>query len=184
MNNAQRHEVYTQKYLSYFGSKRSRCVAPATHIKLTGSEPYSFPSMDPTYPLVPLANFAAAFLTLLTFLTAQLRESWNMGVCMLSAWVFITTLSTGIQTVVWRDNADTSIAPAFCDIGSSSHSPLLVASLIDRICAATRIQIGTLAAMPACTLVITRSLHRIVSYQTVVFNNPREVSSTPRAYNH
>ncbi|KZV66815.1 STE3-domain-containing protein [Peniophora sp. CONT] len=111
--------------------------------------------MDPTYPLVPLANFAAAFLTLLTFLTAQLRESWNMGVCMLSAWVFVTTLSTGVQTVVWRDNADTSIAPAFCDI-------------------ATRIQIGTLAAMPACTLVITRSLHRIVSYQTVVFNNPRE----------
>ncbi|VDC06350.1 unnamed protein product [Peniophora sp. CBMAI 1063] len=111
--------------------------------------------MDPTYPLVPTANFVAAFLTMLTFLTAQLRESWNVGVCMLSAWVFVCTLSTGVQTVVWRDNADTSIAPAFCDI-------------------ATRIQVGTLAAMPACTLVITRSLHRIVSYQTVVFNDPHE----------
>ena len=109
--------------------------------------------MDPTYPLVPLMNFVSAFLTLLTFLTAQLRESWNMGVCMLSAWVFVTTLSTGIQTVIWKDNADTGIAPVFCDIGLCSYFSYiaLVFGLIGRDSNThTDWHIGRHARMHAC----------------------------------
>ena len=74
-------------------------------------------SMDPTYPLLPLANFLAATLTLLTFITTQLRDPWNLGISTLSAWVFINTLFTGIQTIIWRDDSDTSLAPGLCDIG-------------------------------------------------------------------
>ncbi|VDC06349.1 unnamed protein product [Peniophora sp. CBMAI 1063] len=108
--------------------------------------------MDPTYPLVPVANLLAAFLTFLTFLTTPLRDSWNFGVCMLSVWVSLSCFFTGIQAVIWRDNADTTILPVFCDI-------------------ATRIQVGTLAGMPGCTLIITRCLHDIVRCRTVAFND-------------
>ncbi|KZV65612.1 STE3-domain-containing protein [Peniophora sp. CONT] len=102
-------------------------------------------SQTPTYPLVPTANFIACFLTLSVLLTSPLRQAFNRGVCLLSAWVSVMALVTGIQAVIWRKSADTTLLPGFCDIS-------------------IRLQIGSVSAETACTLIITRYLFRVVQH--------------------
>lgn len=81
-------------------------------------------AMDSTYPLVPVANFIAFFLAFLVMVTSHLRQSWRLGVCVFSAWISILALATGIETILWRDNADTTLAPALCDLSTSlGHIP-------------------------------------------------------------
>ena len=70
--------------------------------------------MDPTYPLVPIANFICLFLvTLALFVTAG--RPWNIGVCMFAIWTALSCLITGVNTILWRDNFD-NVAPVWCDI--------------------------------------------------------------------
>ncbi|VDC04515.1 unnamed protein product [Peniophora sp. CBMAI 1063] len=102
-------------------------------------------NQTPTYPLVPTANFIACFLTLSVLLTSPLRHAFNRGVCLLSAWVSMMSLVTGIQAVVWRKSSDTTLIPGFCDIS-------------------IRLQIGSISAETACTLIITRYLFRVVQH--------------------
>ncbi|VDB86467.1 unnamed protein product [Peniophora sp. CBMAI 1063] len=103
--------------------------------------------MNPTYPLQPVANFISSFLAFLVIIS-QPRQPCNKGIIYLAVWVSILSFITGIQMVIWRDSADTTIAPVFCDIVS-------------------RILVGTLIAMPACTLITCRCLHDMVRYSVI-----------------
>lgn len=78
---------------------------------------HSWPSviiMDPTYPLVPIANFIACALIIIS-LFHMVDRSWNVGVFVFALWVFLASLSTAINTIIWsRDTNDR--APIWCDI--------------------------------------------------------------------
>ena len=75
--------------------------------------------MDPTYPLVPIANFMAFIFAVIPLSTALVRQSWNVGVCMLAIWLAITTLINVVDTIIWAGNTN-DIAPVWCDIGEFS----------------------------------------------------------------
>ena len=70
--------------------------------------------MDPTYPLIPVLNLLGAALSLLTLFTS-VQKSWNAGIIMLCAWLFLACVIVGIETIVWADNAN-DYAPVWCDI--------------------------------------------------------------------
>ena len=73
-------------------------------------------AVDPTYPLYPIASFAASVLLLLVLLTSFIRQSWNFGVAPLCFWLFFENLTNGINAVIWSDNADIKLY-VYCDIG-------------------------------------------------------------------
>lgn len=70
--------------------------------------------MDPTYPLVPIANFTSFFLVVLALLVTAGRP-WNIGVCMFAIWTALSCAITAVNTIVWKDNFDI-VAPVWCDI--------------------------------------------------------------------
>ena len=76
--------------------------------------------MDPTFPLVPIANFIACVLALLPLCTS-IRQIWNFGVCMYAIWVATVAFCTAINTIVWSDNVNIT-APVWCDISEYFHS--------------------------------------------------------------
>jgi hypothetical protein len=96
----------------------SLCICAAYQI--------NHPFMNPTYPLVPVCNVIAAVLVLLPL--KQLFHAWNVGLCVLSVWLFLACLSMTVSTIVWKNNVDL-VLPVFCDIGESCmfHSRFLVA---------------------------------------------------------
>lgn len=71
--------------------------------------------MDPTYPLVPIANFIGCFLILVS-LVGLLHRPWNTGVSMFAIYAFLQSLIVGIDAIVWSDNVN-DVAPVWCDIG-------------------------------------------------------------------
>lgn len=81
--------------------------------------------MDPTYPLVPIANFLACFLVLLP-LTTSIRRSWNIGVIAYASWVAIEAFYTAINCIVWKDNSRI-VVPVWCDISKFKPDILLKA---------------------------------------------------------
>lgn len=71
--------------------------------------------MDPTYPLVPIANFIGCLLTLIS-LVDLVAHPWNTGVFMFAIYNLFQSLVVGISTIVWSDN-NGDIAPVWCDVG-------------------------------------------------------------------
>ena len=71
---------------------------------------------DPTYPLYPVSCILSAVMLLLVLLTSFVRQSWNLGVAFLCFWVFLENLTSGVNAVVWSDNADVKLY-VYCDIG-------------------------------------------------------------------
>ena len=70
---------------------------------------------DPTYPLIPVANFFAAFLLIVTLVSNGLRGAHTHGVVMLEGWVLVQVMIIAIQSIVWRESWHVMI-PVFCDI--------------------------------------------------------------------
>jgi len=105
--------------------------------------------MDPTYPLVPIANFIACALVVIPLIHLVTR-SWNTGVYVFALWTFLSSLSYAVNTIVWA-NDDKDRAPVWCDI--SSHLQILV-------------NIGR----PACSLIITRRLYKITRLQGAILS--------------
>ena len=68
------------------------------------------------YPLIPIINLLASVLNILTFTTA-FRQTWNIGLPMISAWLFIATFIRGVEGIVWHDASGIK-APVWCDIGT------------------------------------------------------------------
>lgn len=71
--------------------------------------------MDPTYPLVPIANLIACALAVIP-LHHMVHRSWNTGVYIFALWLFFSNLTFAVGTIVWS-NDDNDKAPIWCDIG-------------------------------------------------------------------
>ncbi|VDC05052.1 unnamed protein product [Peniophora sp. CBMAI 1063] len=108
-------------------------------------------AVDPTYPLYPTACILTSVMLLLVQLTSFVRHSWNLGVTFLCFWLFLETLTSGVNAVVWSDNADIKLY-VYCDIVS-------------------RVQIITSVVKPMATLIITRRLYLIISLQSIEPHN-------------
>ena len=72
-------------------------------------------AMDPTFPLVPIANFLACILVL-SSLSGRMFKSWNIGACSFGLWVAAESFVRAVNAIIWSDNVD-NIAPYWCDIG-------------------------------------------------------------------
>lgn len=71
--------------------------------------------MDPTYPLVPVANFLACILVL-SSMSKSMFQSWNIGACSFAIWVVIMGFTVAVDAIIWAENVE-NIAPVWCDIG-------------------------------------------------------------------
>ena len=78
------------------------------------------PSMDSTFPLVPIANFGACLLIFLA-MSKNMFQSWNVGACSFAVWVAIVSFYRGLNSIIWSNNT-ANIAPVWCDISEYSSS--------------------------------------------------------------
>ncbi|VDB88615.1 unnamed protein product [Peniophora sp. CBMAI 1063] len=101
--------------------------------------------MVPGYPIIPVTAFVSSALLLLVLISSAERRSWNFGLTVLCVCVFVENFCGAIETVMWKDNADVKLY-TFCDFIS-------------------RWQMFTGVVKPACTLVITRKLHKVASME-------------------
>lgn len=74
-------------------------------------------AIDPTYPLLPVSKFLSAALLLLVLLSSFTRQNWNLGVMFLCFWLFIESMTDGINCIIWSDNAEIKHY-VYCDIGT------------------------------------------------------------------
>ena len=72
------------------------------------------PTMDPTYPLVPIANFLGFVLTIASIFTS-VRCAVNTPIYIYLAWLSALCFIHGLNAVIWHDNVNNS-APVWCDI--------------------------------------------------------------------
>ena len=70
--------------------------------------------MDATFPLLPIVNFLAFILILLSLSRGMFRL-WNVGQCSFAIWVALDALKVAINSIIWSDNVENQ-APAWCDI--------------------------------------------------------------------
>lgn len=124
--------------------------------------------MDPTYPLVPIANFIACALVVVPLLHMVTR-SWNTGVYVFALWTFLSSLSYAVNTIVWA-NDDKDRAPVWCDICKSSADRWIMIK-------ASHLQILVNIGRPACSLIITRRLYKITQLRGVMASK-RQVSNS------
>ncbi|KAI0027408.1 pheromone A receptor-domain-containing protein [Vararia minispora EC-137] len=103
---------------------------------------------DPTYPLIPLADFVCSASLLLLLTTNFIRQSWNLGVTFLTFWVFWEVLTDGVNAIMWANNADVKHY-VYCDIVS-------------------RLQLVSAIVKPTCSFIITRRLYKTVVRQSLV----------------
>ncbi|VDC04728.1 unnamed protein product [Peniophora sp. CBMAI 1063] len=104
-------------------------------------------AVDPTYPLYPAACILASCMLLLVLFTNFVRQSWNLGVAFLCFWLFLETLTDGVDAIVWSDNANIKHY-VYCDIVS-------------------HLQLIAFTVKPLATLIITRRLYLIAYLQPV-----------------
>ncbi|KZV63984.1 STE3-domain-containing protein [Peniophora sp. CONT] len=104
-------------------------------------------SVDPTYPLYPIACILSSAMLLLVLLTSFIRQSWNLGVAFLCFWMFFENLTAGINAIIWADNTDIKLY-IYCDVVS-------------------HVQLIAFVVKPMATLIITRKLYLITSLQSV-----------------
>ena len=78
------------------------------------------PNMDPTFPLVPIANFGACLLIFLST-SKNMFQSWNVGAYSFAVWIAIVSFYTGLNSIIWS-NSIVNKAPIWCDISEYSIS--------------------------------------------------------------
>ena len=78
------------------------------------------PSMDSTFPLVPIANFGACLLIFLST-SKNMFQSWNVGACSFAIWIAIMGFHIGLDSIIWS-NSTANISPVWCDISEYSIS--------------------------------------------------------------
>lgn len=123
--------------------------------------------MDPTYPLVPTANFLACVLVVIP-LAHMLTRPLKTGVYLFAFWVLLSSLSTAINTLFWSNDVENR-APIWCDICKSSiiSSSLLMTEIWLE---ASHIDILVNTGIPACSLSITRRLYKITTLKGAIIN--------------
>lgn len=134
--------------------------------------------MDPTYPLVPIANFLACVLVVIP-LAHMLTRPWNTGVYFFALWTLLSSLSTAINTLVWSNNVKDR-APIWCDI---CKSPIYFSSLspTEIWLEASHIDILVNTGIPACSLSITRRLYKITTLKGAMINRRQVTVSSSTA---
>ncbi|VDC01574.1 unnamed protein product [Peniophora sp. CBMAI 1063] len=107
-------------------------------------------AVDSSYPLLPITNLLCAALLFVLLVINFLRRSqaFNLAVNILSACLFLDTLTKGVNMIVWANDNHLTFPFIYCDI--VSHT-----------------QMFTFVAKPACTLLITRQLYQIVSMTSI-----------------
>lgn len=78
--------------------------------------------MDPTYPLVPIANFLG-FAFALVPLATNVFNAANSAICIYAIWISVLCFDRCVNAVLWRDNVDNR-APVWCDISALSIEDL------------------------------------------------------------
>ncbi|KZV66555.1 STE3-domain-containing protein [Peniophora sp. CONT] len=110
-------------------------------------------AVDPTYPLYPMASILAATLLLLVLTTSPMRRTWNLGVAFICFWLFLETLTNGVDAILWSDNANVKHL-VYCDIVS-------------------RLQIIARVVRPMITLNLSRRMYMIASLRSAEAPNKR-----------
>ena len=72
--------------------------------------------MEPTFPLVPTANFVAFALILLS-ISKNMFQPWNVGACSFAAWIAMISLKIAINSIIWSNSVE-NVAPVWCDISA------------------------------------------------------------------
>lgn len=68
-----------------------------------------FVYMDPTFPLVPIANFLAGIF-ILASLSTSMFHSRNVGVRSLAIWVTMMSFTTAVNSIIWANSVE-NVAP-------------------------------------------------------------------------
>lgn len=129
--------------------------------------------MDPTYPLVPIANFIACILVLIPLFHMGSRP-WNTGVYVFALLSFLATFSIAVNTIVWANDAKDR-APIWCDISKHSVNASVL-SEAKSLNEASHIQVLVNTGTPACSFVITRRLYKITRLQGPMVGRRQESS--------
>lgn len=135
-------------------------------------------SMDPTYPLVPIANFLACVLVVIP-LAHMLTRPWNTGVYVFALWTLLSSLSTAINTLVWSNDIKDR-APVWCDICKSPIYFQFI-STTEIWLEASHIDILVNTGIPACSLSITRRLYKITTLKGAMINRRQVTVSSSTA---
>ena len=113
--------------------------------------------MDPTFPLVPIANFVACLLVL-SSLTKSMFQSWNVGACSFAIWIAVESLTRAINSIIWARSVENK-APVWCDISISiksllrmMHLTFSAQSYTHRHCFSCSCTCCIFCNHPACTL--------------------------------
>lgn len=125
--------------------------------------------MDPTYPLVPIANFLACILVLAS-MSKGMFQSWNVGACSFAIWVTTISFTTAVDSIIWADNVD-NLAPVWCDISESSRADYVVVHTNDVI--VSRLQVGSNAGISVASLVIVQRLSAIIHLRDPIPDDKR-----------
>jgi hypothetical protein len=133
-------------------------------------------AVDPTYPLLPIFSIFSAVLMLIVLMNSFVRQSWNFGVSWLCFCLFWGNLTQGINAIIWSDNADLKLY-VYCDIGIQPSFFFFFATLqlLTIIRSVSHLTLFVSLAQPACTLIITRRLHKIAALRSVEPSKIREV---------
>lgn len=126
--------------------------------------------MDPTYPLVPIANFLASILVVVP-LFHMITRSWNTGVYVFALWLFLQNINFASGTIAWSSDANDR-SPIWCDICKSSfiaRAAVLLGKL-KKLNKASHLQVLADSGIPACSFVITRRLYKITRLQGVTIS--------------
>lgn len=132
--------------------------------------------MDPSYPLVPTANFAACALAIMP-LFYMVKRSWNTGVYAFVLWLFLSSFSFAVNTIIWSSDVEDK-APVWCDICKFAICCRCITKLKSSL-TASHIQLLASIGGPACSLIITRRLYKITRLQGAAVSK-RQVNMFPR----
>jgi len=134
---------------------------------------------DPSYPLYPVATIICSASLAFVLLTNFIRQRWNTGVSLLCIYLFLENLLEGINSIIWASNEDIKLL-VYCDIGelpSQLCNPCSRGSFY-KFCLVSHFYLFVFIAKPACTLVITRHLHKIASMRILEGSSRRQVPAT------
>lgn len=131
--------------------------------------------MDPTYPLVPIANLVTCLLALLPLSTFT-RRSLNVAIIAFSLWVAVASLITAVDTLAWSNNSTMKLV-AWCDIsGSACHASN---SHTDSGRQALHIASASSVSIPACSFAITWKLFKITHLRQTIPTRRKVCIPTP-----
>lgn len=123
-------------------------------------------SMEPTYPLAPIANLIACALVVIP-LFRMANAPWNTGVYAFALYLVLQSLSTGVNTIVWSRDA-VNRAPVWCDICTMFSIAAGGLSITENLTEASHLQVLVSTGIPACSFVITRRLYKITRLQDAI----------------